>query len=651
MSLAPGARLGTYEIVALIGAGGMGEVYRARDGKLARDVALKILPPLFARDPERLARFSREANLLAILNHPNIAAIYGFESSDHSPALVLAMVEGPTLADRIERGPIPLEDALPIARQIADALEAAHAQGIVHRDLKPANIKVRDDGIVKVLDFGLAKAMAVDSSPGVVARSPTITSPAATAMGTIMGTAAYMSPEQARGRPVDKRSDIWAFGAVLYEMLTGRRAFDGEDVSDSLANILKREPDWSALPAETPPAIERVLRRCLTKDPRFRTHDVADVRIELDARATAEAAEATHVAAAGRSGSLKSFERIAWFGVALAFAAVAGAALWRGRAPEPVAQPVLRFQIPPPDKHSFGALGGAGVGLVTVSSLSPDGTRLVFYAADQLGKGALWLRALDSLEARRLPGTEEGFQPFWSPDSRSIAFFAGRRLYKLDVASGERREVCAFEGNARGGSWGAIGSIIFATSNPPTLMRVASQGGKPTPVQIRGAENYLPPASWPSFLPDGHSFLYRRARKLNPSAQYTWRRSSRKTKAEGCCRAIRRRFLSIQGICYLAATCGSFARRSIMRPSSCQGTRFPSSIACAVLRRSRPASSQLPIRASWRTGRGWMRRTSSRGWIGRASLEAPLDQRDDIVRQPCPRTVSDSCIPTLPTAI
>ena len=296
MSLAPGARLGTYEIVALIGAGGMGEVYRARDGKLTRDVALKILPPLFARDPERLARFSREANLLATLNHPNIAAIYGFESSDHSPALVLEMVEGPTLADRIERGPIPLEDALPIARQIAEALEAAHAQGIVHRDLKPANIKVRDDGTVKVLDFGLAKAMAVDSSPGVVPASPTITSPAATAMGTIMGTAAYMSPEQARGRAVDKRSDIWAFGAVLYEMLTGRRAFDGEDVSDTLANILKREPDWSALPPGTPPAIERVLRRCLTRDPRLRTHDVADVRIELDERGGRPRLRPTHAA-------------------------------------------------------------------------------------------------------------------------------------------------------------------------------------------------------------------------------------------------------------------------------------------------------------------------------------------------------------------
>ena len=333
MSLLPGARLGTYEIVALIGAGGMGEVYRARDGKLARDVALKILPTVFARDAERLARFSREANLLATLNHPNIAAIYGFESSDHSPALVLEMVEGPTLADRIERGPIPLEDALPIARQIAEALEAAHAQGIVHRDLKPANIKVRDDGTVKVLDFGLAKAIAVDSTAGVVAASPTITSPAATAMGTIMGTAAYMSPEQARGRAVDKRSDIWAFGAVLYEMLTGRRAFDGEDVSDTLANILKREPDWSALPPGTPPAIERVLRRCLTRDPRFRTHDVADVRIELDARTGADAVEAAHVPAGVRSGPLTSLERMAWFGVVLALAAVAGVALWRGRAP------------------------------------------------------------------------------------------------------------------------------------------------------------------------------------------------------------------------------------------------------------------------------------------------------------------------------
>ena len=651
MSLAPGARLGTYEIVALIGAGGMGEVYRARDGKLTRDVALKILPPLFARDPERLARFSREANLLATLNHPNIAAIYGFESSDHSPALVLEMVEGPTLADRIERGPIPLEDALPIARQIADALEAAHAQGIVHRDLKPANIKVRDDGTVKVLDFGLAKAIAVDSSPGVVPLSPTITSPAATAMGTIMGTAAYMSPEQARGRAVDKRSDIWAFGAVLYEMLTGRRAFDGEDVSYTLANILKGEPDWSALPAGTPPAIERVLRRCLTKDPRLRTHDVADVRIELDERAAADAAT-VHVAAGGRSGSLKGFERMAWLGVALALAAIAGFALWRGRAPEPVAQPVLRFQIPPPDKHSFGALGGAGVGLVTVSALSPDGTRLVFYAADQSGKGGLWLRALDSFEARRLPETDEGVSALLV--ARQPFDCLLRRAKAVQARLGERgaeRSLRVRVEIARGGSWGATGSIIFATSNPATLMRVASQGGKPTPIQIRGAENYLPPVSWPSFLPDGRSFLYSARTKAEPvGAIYRGvdRVAKRRQKAAieryagGFCRS------RVSAIWPRHAALSPGVRS--WRPSSCQGTRFPSSIACAVFRRSRPASSQLPIRASWRTGRGWMRRTSSRGWIVRASLEALLDQRDDIGRQRCPRTVSGSCIPTLPTA-
>ena len=492
MSLAPGVRLGPYEIVALIGAGGMGEVYRARDGNLTRDVALKILPELFASDPERRARFSREANLLATLNHPNIAAIYGFESSDHVPALVLEMVEGPTLADHIARGPIPPDEALPIARQIAQALEAAHAQGIVHRDLKPANVKVRDDGTVKVLDFGLAKAIAADSAPAVVAASPTITSPAATAMGTIMGTAAYMSPEQARGRAVDRRSDIWSFGAVLYEMLTGRRAFDGEDVSDTLANVLKREPDWSALPADTPPGIERVLRRCLTKDPRLRTHDAADVRIDLDDQ------PATRVAAGERSGRLKMFERSAWIGVALAFA------WWRGGAAEPLPQPVLRFQIPPPDRHSFGAL----FGFATPPALSPDGTRIVFYAEDGTGKGSLWLRALDSLDARQLADTGGGFQPFWSPDSQSIAFFAERKLYRLDLTRGERHEVCPFTGNPRGGSWSATGSIVFATNNPQSVMRVSSQGGTPAPIRLSGAENQRGPISWPSFLPDGRRFLY-----------------------------------------------------------------------------------------------------------------------------------------------
>ena len=650
MSLAPGARVGSYEIVALVGAGGMGEVYRARDGKLTRDVALKILPPLFARDPERLARFSREANLLATLNHPNIAAIYGFESSDHSPALVLEMVEGPTLAERIERGPIPLEDALPIARQIADALEAAHAQGIVHRDLKPANIKVRDDGTVKVLDFGLAKAIAVDSSPGVVPLSPTITSPAATAMGTIMGTAAYMSPEQARGRAVDKRSDIWAFGAVLYEMLTGRRAFDGEDVSYTLANILKGEPDWSALPAGTPPAIERVLRRCLTKDPRLRTHDVADVRIELDERASADAAT-VHVATGGRPGSLKGFERMAWLGVALALAAIAGFALWRGRAPEPVAQPVLRFQIPPPEKHSFGALGGAGVGLVTVSALSPDGTRLVFYAADQSGRAHC-----GSERSTRL--RRGGCRRLMKAFSRSGHPIVDRLLSSpdegctgstwraaSDAKSARSLEIRAEAPGARPGASSSRRVIHQRSCRLPRKVESRHQlryGVQRTICrQFRGLRFFLTVAASCS----------RCARKLTPSAASIWRRSGHKTKAEGCYQATHRRSSSTRVSCCLVATRNSSGSGSMWRRSRCQGTPFPSSIACAVFRRSRPASSQLPIRASWRTGRGWMRRTSSRGWIVRASLEAPLDQRDDIGRQRCPRTVSDSCIPTLPTAI
>jgi Tol biopolymer transport system component len=510
MSLAPGARLGTYEIVALIGAGGMGEVYRARDGQLTRDVAIKILPSLFARDPERLARFTREANLLASLNHPNIAAIYGFESSDPGPGIVLELVEGPTLADRLERGPIPLEEALPIARQVAEALEAAHAQGIVHRDLKPGNIKVREDGAVKVLDFGLAKAIAADSSSAAVAASPTITSPAMTALGTIMGTAAYMSPEQARGRAVDKRSDIWAFGAVLYEMLTGRRAFDGEDVSDTLANILKQDPDWSALPGDTPLSVARVLRRCLTKDPRQRTHDIADVRIDLEERAGVDAT-APPIGPGTRVQPLRAFERAAWLAAALALATVAGLGWWRGRAPEPVPQQVIRFPVRPPAGYSFGALGSGGgfaADLIPTHALSPDGTRLVFYASDRTGKGTLFLRALDSFEPRQLPQTDGGGQPFWSPDSRFIAFFADRRLYKLDLARGERSEICAVTGNPRGGTWGAAGTIIYTTTNPPATLSVPAEGGTPTKMSVTSAGADFVIASWPLFLPDGRQFLF-----------------------------------------------------------------------------------------------------------------------------------------------
>ena len=280
MALQVGSRLAHYDVTALIGEGGMGQVYQATDTTLNRQVALKILPEAFASDPDRLARFQREAHVLASLNHPNIAAIYGLEEADDTRALVLELVEGPTLADRIAQGPIPVDEALPIAKQIAEALEAAHEAGVIHRDLKPANIKVREDGTVKVLDFGLAKAL--DTTPeGDPSLSPTLTA-AATQMGVIMGTAAYMSPEQARGKPVDKRADVWAFGTVLYEMLTGKRAFAGEDVSDTLATVLKSEPEWDALPLDTPPSVRRVVQACLRKDARERVHDVADVRLAME---------------------------------------------------------------------------------------------------------------------------------------------------------------------------------------------------------------------------------------------------------------------------------------------------------------------------------------------------------------------------------
>ena len=302
MSLAPGTRIGPYEIVSMVGAGGMGEVYRARDPKLQRDVALKILPEILASEPDRLARFRREARTLAALNHPHIAAIYGFEENAGTYALALEFVDGETLADRIARGRIPLEEALPFARQIADALEAAHEHGIIHRDLKPANVKVRGDGTVKVLDFGLAKAMAPagEVSPG-VAQSPTITSPAMmTGVGMLLGTAAYMSPEQARGKAADKRSDIWAFGCVLYEMLTGKRAFEGDDVGDTLANVLKTEPDWTALPAGTAPSIRRLLRRCLAKDRARRLSDAVSARLEIDEASSQEATGQVPAYAMGR---------------------------------------------------------------------------------------------------------------------------------------------------------------------------------------------------------------------------------------------------------------------------------------------------------------------------------------------------------------
>ena len=388
MALAPGSRLGVFEVRELIGAGGMGEVYRGHDIKLNRSVALKILPQTFAQDPDRLGRFRREAQLLASLNHPNIGSIFGFEESEGIHALVLELVEGPTLADRIADGRLSLDEAMPIARQIAEALAAAHSQGIVHRDLKPANIKCRPDGTVKVLDFGLAKAVIDDIASASVTLSPTLTSPALTQMGIILGTAAYMSPEQARGKPADKRSDIWAFGAVLYEMLTGKPAFAGDDVSDTLANILKVEPDWNALPAGTSSTIVRALRRCLEKDPNRRTHDISDARLDLEEKDHSVAA--TLVSTKPR---LLTVERVAWFLLAAGLAGVLAYIALR-TTPPPV---VVRFQIDPPEEGSFGSPRGiSGLTGTSGATLSPDGTRLAFVATGKNGRSEIWLRRLDS---------------------------------------------------------------------------------------------------------------------------------------------------------------------------------------------------------------------------------------------------------------
>jgi len=474
-----------YRITAKIGEGGMGEVYRATDTKLGREVAIKVLPEAFAQDPDRMARFAREAQVLASLNHPNIAAIYGVEDR----ALVMELVEGPTLA-----GPMAVEEALPIARQIAEALEYAHEKGIIHRDLKPANIKVTPEGRVKVLDFGLAKALSSEGSAGDPASSPTLTM-RATVAGVIVGTAAYMSPEQARGAAADKRADIWAFGVVLYEMLTGRQIFGGDTISDSLAAVLKSDPDWSALPAETPPAIRRLLRRCLERDRKRRLPDIADARLEID-----EAPEVGQAIASRGLPLTDTRSGLRWWNAALAAVALAGMAVavihFRETTPPPAP---VRFQIPAPEKTSFGNYGMA---------VSPDGRRLAFIALGAAGQSMLWVRPLDSVAAQALPGTEgAAFLPFWSPDSRYLGFLVQGKLKKIEATGGPPQTLCDFPGTLIGGSWSRDGVIIFGAPDSG-LYRVPQAGGVPTKLTTLEA-------SWgelghlrPWFLPDGQHFLY-----------------------------------------------------------------------------------------------------------------------------------------------
>jgi serine/threonine protein kinase len=491
VALASGVHIGSYEIRGALGVGGMGEVYRARDTRLHRDVALKILPERFASDPDRLARFHREAHTLASLSHPNIGAIHGLEEDSRSKlhALVLELIEGPTLADRLVHGPLSLDEAVPIARQLVDALDAAHEKAVIHRDLKPSNIKVRDDGTVKVLDFGLAKML--DASGAADASlAPTITSPAVTGPGVVLGTAAYMAPEQARGKMADARADIWAFGVVLYEMLTGVRPFEGETVSEVISEVLKSEPDWTRIPAETPPALRRLLRRCLHKDRGQRLRAIADARFDLNDGASESVGPGLGASA---SRNRERWLLVGALAVATAFAVLAGARLWR-QATAVVPLPESRLEI------STARSTGVNPDL----AISPDGSQVVYSAVVQ-GQPSLWLRSLNSVDARQLPGTDNAYRPFWSADSRSVFFFAGVQLKTIELDGGSIRTLAraplGFGGTANGSR-----TILFAATLTAPLSILPAGDRAP-----RAATSLAPGQvahSFPSFLPDNRHYVY-----------------------------------------------------------------------------------------------------------------------------------------------
>jgi serine/threonine-protein kinase len=489
MPISVGTRFGAYEVTSSLGSGGMGEVYRARDTNLKRDVAIKVLPPSLANDADRLARFQREAEVLASLNHSNIAQIYGLERSEGTTALAMELIEGQTLEDRISQGPIPVDEALRVATQIAAALEAAHERGIVHRDLKPANIKLRSDGTVKVLDFGIAKALDTrwTTGPGPAA----LTTPAMTEAGFVLGTAAYMSPEQARGKPVDRRADIWAFGCVLYEMLTGRPAFLGEDVTTTLARVLQASADWSALPSNVSAAVRRTLELCLEKDVRKRIADISDVQLALGG--AFESTQPTDRASPpARSWWRRTIPVVA--GAVIGGAVVGGAvvALATLHAPQPVARPVSRFRYEIPQAEQFVIVGRS------VLAVSPDGSQFVYSTANGLN-----VRALDSLEARLLPGTSGALSPFFSPDGKTIGFAGSSgRLERIAVNGGSPVAVADWEGVPSGASWQRDGSILYAQTSG--IYRVKPGGNPSLLVPAADQERFY----GPELLPDGDTVLF-----------------------------------------------------------------------------------------------------------------------------------------------
>jgi eukaryotic-like serine/threonine-protein kinase len=490
-----GKTLGHYRVGEQLGRGGMGEVYLADDLNLNRKVALKFLPEAFTGDPERMARFEREAKLLATLNHPNIAAIYGLEEAEGKRFLVLELVEGETLAQRLSKGPLPVEEALEVCCQIAEGLEAAHEKGVIHRDLKPANVMITEGDKVKILDFGLAKALAGETQGVDASQSPTLTD-AMTQRGMILGTAAYMSPEQAKGKAVDKRADIWAFGCILFECLTGKRVFEGETITETLAAVLKGEPNWEALPAAIPPNIRFVLRRCLEKETKRRFGDAAAVRIMIE-----EARGITEAAAPAKRPWL-------WISVtALFFVVSAVLSLIHFREkPLPLVEP-MRFQIALPDKVSLSQRGEF--------ALSPNGRILAFPAAGSDGVARIWVRALNSLEARPLSGTEFSMisSCFWSPDSRFIAFDADLKLKKIDVSGGPPQTLCDASSFSLGGSWNREGVIIFGGYGG-SVMRVSAAGGVASQLTMLDPDRREGEHTHPTFLPDGKHFLYLRNSSL-----------------------------------------------------------------------------------------------------------------------------------------
>jgi Tol biopolymer transport system component len=475
-------------------------VYRARDTSLKREVALKVLPEAFTADPERMARFQREAEVLAALNHPHIAHIHGIQESDGTRALVMELVEGEDLAQRIQRGALPIDDALAIAEQIADALDAAHQRGIIHRDLKPANLRVTPDGVVKVLDFGLANWSAVGgSTSGARAaglpESPTFTSPAMTIQGAILGTAAYMAPEQAKGRAVDKRADIWALGCVLFEMLTARPPFNGETISEVLASVMKDSPDWAALPDGTPTAARRLLTRCLEKDPKRRLHDAADAKLEIEeARASVgkvEAPASTGTRRVTLAWSVAGLLALTTLGLVLAWASRIG--------------PWTSTLMP----SSRVSLVHRGTMIMGTPQISPDGRRVVYTARDPEGTWSLWVRELDASTPRRLSATAEfdgRHLPFWSPDSRSIGYFAPDGMQRISVTGGSPQRIANI-GWPRGASWSSSGVIVYASDDNVGLSSISENGGTPRFVTTLPKDGVWE-HSWPQFLPDGRRFLF-----------------------------------------------------------------------------------------------------------------------------------------------